>query len=193
MASKRNPTDPVYRTFLRLRAEAWRRSGVKLTELEYMSSIDPARKYTQSTAKQYLNKLATGEWTSRNVLQRSKDAGGRIYNIMLKDDSGQVVDSINMKTVKGVSLYELIEAGTLRQQIENAMEIRYHERSSGKDKRKKHRRQKDYDEDADFGEDEDDNKEGIDSPPRPDMEGLEVAGFKPVRFTRKKNTQVLRP
>jgi len=163
--------DPLWNDYQTARIREWRKNGVTLTEREFLQTIDPMRRYTDANARDYMRRLATGEWSSKNVMARSFAAGGRRYNLHLKDGSGLVTDSITLQTVRGRSLHEIYMSGDLERQVDRAMQKRFHKRLNDL----KLRRPELFDDDGELLDDI--GGEGIDSPGHDGSQGLAAAGF----------------
>jgi len=179
--------DPLWNDYQTARIREWRKNGVTLTEREFLQTIDPMRRYTDANARDYMRRLATGEWSSKNVMARSFAAGGRRYNLHLKDGSGLVTDSITLQTVRGRSLHEIYMSGDLERQVDRAMQKRFHKRLNDL----KLRRPELFDDDGELLDDI--GGEGIDSPGHDGSQGLAAAGFVPAGpMNRQRNVQIVR-
>lgn len=153
--------DPLYDAYVRAKAKQWRDSRTTLKPKEYLDIVDPKGKHSDAQANLYMENLRTGKWQSSTVLQRSQQTGGQIYNILLADKSGRIVDSANVELPKGRSLSRAIEDGTLERAVERYLSSRHSMKPS------------------------DQKKYGIESVGHKSMKGLKIVGAEPLRTTRK--------
>lgn len=153
--------DPLYQAYLEAKARQWKEHRLNLTEKDFLDTVDPAGKHSPDQAANYIENLRTGKWSSKKVRQRSQQTGGRIYNILLADRSGKVVDSANVEIPDGRTLEEVLSNGKLERAVDKYLSSR-HRMSAGDRKR--------Y---------------GIESVGHKSSKGLKIVGAQPLVTTRK--------
>ncbi len=123
MASKKY--DPLYNDYVTAKKRAWENTGIRLTEGDFLRTIDPSTKWTDARASYYMSQLKSGKWSSTNVHRRSQQSAGHMYRILFRNKRGEVVNSAAVRVPGGYSLHEAYMSGTLQEASQH-----YRERTS---------------------------------------------------------------
>lgn len=115
MAQKRDQYDPLYNDYVTAKKRAWNESRIRLSEGDFLRTIDPQTNWSDKQAEHYFTKLRTGEWSSANVTRRSGETSGRIHRLLLKDRSGRVVASTSSILPGGQSLLRAYMSGAMHE------------------------------------------------------------------------------
>jgi len=153
--------DPLYDSFIKAKAKQWRDSRTVLTPKQYLDIVDPKGSHSDAQANLYMENLRTGKFHSQTVLQRSQQTGGQIYNILLADKSGRVIDSANVELPKGRDLNTALQDGSLERAVEKYLNARHAMTPT------------------------DHKKYGIKSVGHKSMKGLSIVAAEPLRTTKK--------
>lgn len=113
--AKRDKYDPLYNDYVTAKKRAWEESRIRLTEGDFLRTIDPQTNWSDKQAEYYFEKLKAGEWTSANVTRRSSATAGRVHRLLLKDRSGRVVKSTSGMLPGGQSLLRAYMSGAMQQ------------------------------------------------------------------------------
>ena len=92
--------NPVYTAYVKARAEKWERERKKLDAEEFMRTINPGTERKPGSAARYLRKLRQGTRSGNVIKERAKIPAG-MYNVSFKDESGSIVDSVNVEVPRG--------------------------------------------------------------------------------------------
>lgn len=160
--------DPLYEVFIREKARLWRDERVRLTEKDFLDTVDPTRSHSDDAAKNYIEKLRTGQWRSSSVRERAEqeNTSAGLYNVILADGSGQVVSSANVQLPLNRSLLDAYKSGDLHKATEKYLERQYENKTNIPLSQRR--------------------EMGIQSTPRKNMRGLKIVGIKRLHRTRKR-------
>lgn len=121
----RKKYDPLYNDYVQAKKKAWEESHIRLSEGDFLRSIDPEPKWSDARATYYMQQLKSGEWSSVNVMRRTKSPSGMALRTLFRNRRGEIVSSANVRLPGGYSLHQAYMDGSLQKAAE-----RYRERES---------------------------------------------------------------
>jgi hypothetical protein len=114
----------VARQYQRAREQVARTEQRELTAKEFLDTVDPRGNRSAKSARDYIRRIAKGERSGKVIKRRADSMGGKLIQVPLVDDNGNVVDSAIVAVPLGHSSFDLYRGKGVRSAVNRYMRAR---------------------------------------------------------------------